>query len=182
MNCVFSQGACSFENDGGHSTLVTEVQWQHAFAPGFVKCETLLFDGYNCFERWSSFCLTTLLITACVWGCILSGAALNEAYSERSSAWNLFETTGGGAWEAHGLCARGVSNQDRCDWGRMHPLSRAINMYLNSQNTVSGLPGEHLHFSLCISQSRMVYSSCQAKKLQWGKLLAGFLWVWNWSL
>lgn len=182
MNCVFGQGACCFENDGGHSTLVTEVQWQHAFAPGFVKCQTLLFDGYNCFERWSSFCLTTVLITACGWGCILLGAALNEAYSERSSAWNLFETTGGGAWEAHGLCARGVSNQDRCDWGRMHPLSRAINMYLNSQNTVSGLLGEHLHFSLCISQSRMVYSSCQAKKLQWGKLLAGLLWVWNWSL
>jgi hypothetical protein len=41
-----SQGACSFEHDGGHSTLVTEVQWQHASAAGFVKCETLLFDGY----------------------------------------------------------------------------------------------------------------------------------------
>jgi hypothetical protein len=28
-----SRGACSFEHDGGHSTLVTEVQGQHAFAP-----------------------------------------------------------------------------------------------------------------------------------------------------
>jgi len=41
--------------------------------------------------------LTTLLIMASGWGCILLGAALNEAYSERSSAWNFFETTGGGA-------------------------------------------------------------------------------------
>jgi hypothetical protein len=63
----------------------------------------------------------------------------------------------------------------------MRPLSWAINMCLNSQNTVSGLLGEHLHFSLCISQSRMVYPSWQAKKLQWDKSLAG-LWVWNWSL
>lgn len=41
-------------------------------------------------------------------------SAFDEADPKRSSKRYLIEASRGGARKAHGLCARGVSHQDRC--------------------------------------------------------------------